>query len=298
MLKSKFTSAPVLSHFIPGRPIILEMDASDYAITAILSQESDDGIHPIAYHSQTLSAPEWNYDTHNKELLAIFKAFRVWRHYLKGAENTIDVITDHKNLEYFSSTRMLTCWQVRWSEFLCTFNMVVQFRPRHLGGKPDALTRRWDVYPKEGDSVYTTVNTHNLRPIFSQEQLATSLRASFLHDPILRAVHLADAPAIHADILASLPTDVFAQEMIRDLKAENPSKTGWSLDGSSYLRQDGRLYIPDAKDLCLRVLKDKHNHLLTGHFGMNKTTELIRREYTWPRVRKFVKDFCSSCTTC
>ena len=168
-------------------------------------------------------------------VLAIFEAFRVWRHYLKGAENTIDVVTDHKNLEYFSSTRMLTRRQVRWSEFLCAFNMVIWFCPRHLGGKPDALTRRWDVYPKEGDSDYTTVNTHNLRPIFSQEQLATSLRASFLHNPILRAVHLADAPAIHADILASLPTNIFAQEMIKDLKAENPSKTSWSLDGSGYL---------------------------------------------------------------
>ena len=162
MLKLKFTSAPVLSHFISGCPIILETDASDYTIVAILSQESDDGIHPIAYHSWTLSAPEWNYNTHDKELLAIFEAFRVWRHYLKGAENTIDVVTDHKNLEYFSSTRMLTCWQVCWSEFLCTFNMVVWFRPGRLGGKPDALTRRWDVYPKEGDSDYTTVNTHNL----------------------------------------------------------------------------------------------------------------------------------------
>ena len=134
---------------------------------------------------------------------------------------------------------------------VCAFNMVVWFCPGRLGGKPDALTRRWDVYPKEGDSDYTTVNTHNLRPIFSQEQLTTSLRASFLHDPILRAVHLADAPAIHADILASLPTDVFAQEMIRDLKAENPSKTSWSLDGSGYLRQDGHLYVLDVKDLHL-----------------------------------------------
>ena len=74
-LKSKFTSAPILSHFVPGRPIILETDASDYAIAAILSQDSDDGIHPVAYHSWTLVAPEWNYNTHDKELLAIFKAF-------------------------------------------------------------------------------------------------------------------------------------------------------------------------------------------------------------------------------
>ena len=70
-LKSRFTSAPILSHFIPGRPIILETDASDYVIAAVLSQESDDGVHPIAFHSRTLSAPERNYDTHDKKLLAL-----------------------------------------------------------------------------------------------------------------------------------------------------------------------------------------------------------------------------------
>ena len=128
-LKAKFTSAPILSHFVPGRPIILETDASDYAIAAVLSQETDDGVHPVAFHSRTLSAPERNYDTHDKELLAIFEAFRIWRHYLEGAGKPIDVVTDHKNLEYFSSTRMLTRRQVRWSEYLCAFNMVVRFRP-------------------------------------------------------------------------------------------------------------------------------------------------------------------------
>ena len=297
-LKSKFTSAPILSHFVPGRPIVLETDASDYAIAAVLSQETDDGIHPIAFHSRTLSAPERNYDTHDKELLAIFEAFRVWRHYLEGAEKPIDVVTDHKNLEYFSSTRMLTRRQVRWSEYLCAFNMVVRFRPGRLGGKPDALTRRWDVYPKEGDSDYAAVNPHNFRPVFTQEQLATSLRASFLVEPLLRAVHLADTPAIHADILSSLPSDGFAQEIIKDLKSGVPARANWSRDDSGYLRYEGRLYVPDAKDLRLRILKDKHDHLLAGHFGISKTTELVRREYTWPGVRKFVNDFCSSCTTC
>ena len=193
---------------------------------------------------------------------------------------------------------MLTRRQVRWSEYLCAFNMVVRFRPGRLGGKPDALTRRWDVYPKEGDSDYATVNPHNFRPVFTQEQLATSLRASFLIEPLLRAVHLADTPAIHANILSSLPSDGFAQEVFKDLKSGVPARANWSRDESGYLRYEGRLYVPDAKDLRLRILKDKHDHLLAGHFGISKTTELVRREYTWPGVRKFVNDFCSSCTTC
>ena len=42
-----------------------------------------------------------NYDVHNKELLAIYKAFHIWQHYLDGTALPIDVVTDHKNLEYF-----------------------------------------------------------------------------------------------------------------------------------------------------------------------------------------------------
>ena len=78
-LKSAFTSTPVLTHWVPDKPIIVETNASDYALGAILSIQTDSGeIHPVAFHSRTFSAPELNYDTHNKELLAIFEAFRVW----------------------------------------------------------------------------------------------------------------------------------------------------------------------------------------------------------------------------
>jgi hypothetical protein len=74
-------------------------------------------------------------------LLAIFDAFKTWCHYLEGAPLPIDVVTDHKNLEYFATTKLLTRRQVRWSEYLCHFNMVIRFHPARLGRKPDALTR-------------------------------------------------------------------------------------------------------------------------------------------------------------
>ena len=78
-LKTSFTTAPILTHWIPDKPIIVETDASDYALGAILSIQLDSGeIHPVAFHSCTFTAPEINYDTHDKELLAIFEAFRVW----------------------------------------------------------------------------------------------------------------------------------------------------------------------------------------------------------------------------
>ena len=141
LLKKAFTSAPILTHWVPDTPLTVETDASDYAIAGILSLTGDDNqLRPVAYYSRTLTTPELNYDTHDKELLAIFEAFKHWRHYLEGSATPVDVVTDHKNLEYFSTSKVLTRRQARWLEFLSQFNLAIRFRPRCLGAKPDALT--------------------------------------------------------------------------------------------------------------------------------------------------------------
>ena len=79
LLKKAFTSAPILHHFDPTLPPIVEMDTSDYAITGILSVcTDDDNVHPVAFYSHTLTGSELNYNTHDKELLVIFEAFKSW----------------------------------------------------------------------------------------------------------------------------------------------------------------------------------------------------------------------------
>jgi len=250
-LKHAFTTTPILTHFIPDTPIIMETDASDYAVAGILSITCADGeIRPVAYYSRTLTALELNYDTHNKELLAIFKAFRNWCHYLEGSASPIDVVTDHKNLEYFSTSKVLSHRQAWWSEFLSQFNLIIRFRPGKLGAKLDALTRRWDVYPKEGDSGYARVNPQDLRPVFTQEQLTNSLRATYLEFPVLRAVAIMDVETLHSDILSALPSDPIAQIHLAD-----PPDSRWSADEAGFLQLDGRIYVPDSDDLRLRVLR-------------------------------------------
>jgi len=197
--------------------VTVETDTSDYAIAGILSiTGSDDKIRPIAFYSCTLTMPELNYDTHDKELLAIFKAFKSWHHYLEGPSFPIDVVTDHKNLEYFSTSKVLTRRQARWSEYLSSFNLIIRFRPGKLGAKPDTLTRRWDVYPKEGDRGFTRVNPQNLQPVFTAEQLTDSLHATYLHTPVLRASALMDVKRLHANILANLPTNPIAKAHLSD----------------------------------------------------------------------------------
>jgi hypothetical protein len=62
----------------------------------------------IAFYSRKLIQAELNYDIHNKELLAIVVAFKVWRVYLEGIKHTIIMKTDHKNLMFFTTTKELT----------------------------------------------------------------------------------------------------------------------------------------------------------------------------------------------
>jgi len=148
-------------------------------------------------------------------------------------------ITDHKNLEYFSTSKVLS-----------QFNLVIRFHPRKLGAKPDTLTRQWDVYPKEGDSGYARVNPQNLRPVFIQEQLSNSLRTTYLEFLVLHAVAIMDVETLHSDILSALPSDPIAQVHLTD-----PLDSCWSTNKAGFLQLDGRIYIPDLDDLHLRVLR-------------------------------------------
>ena len=125
------------------------------------------------------------------------------------------------------------------------------------------------------------------------EQLSDSLRTTYLETPVLRASALMDVEHLHTDILTNLLTDPIAKAHLLD--SSNPR---WTTDETGYLRLDGCIYVPKADDLRLRILKYKHDHPLSGHFGQNRTLELIRREYTWPGIRTYVKDYIKSCTAC
>ena len=86
----------------------METDALDYAFAVILSIVNENEVHLVTFHSHTFTMEKLNYNIHNKELLAIFKAFKIWQYYLEGPAYPIDVVIDHKNLKYFSTTKVLT----------------------------------------------------------------------------------------------------------------------------------------------------------------------------------------------
>ena len=110
-LKQQLTSAPVLLLPDPDKPFTLTTDASDFAIGAVLSQDQGKGEQPVAYKSRKLSPAEQNYPVHEKELLAIVHAIKLWRPYLEGWRFT--VITDHASLEYIKTQQNLSRRQAR-----------------------------------------------------------------------------------------------------------------------------------------------------------------------------------------
>ncbi len=144
-LKGLFTSAPILITPDPEKQFIVEVDASDVGVGAILSQRSslDNKVHPCAFYSHRLSSGEHNYDIGNRELLAIRLALGEWRYWLEGASVPFIVWTDHQNLEYIRSAKRLNARQARWALFFGRFDFTISFRPGSKNLKPDALSRQF-----------------------------------------------------------------------------------------------------------------------------------------------------------
>ncbi len=156
-LKGLFTSAPILITPDPEKQFIVEVDASNVGVGAILSQRSslDDKIHPCAFYSHRLSPTERNYDVGNRELLPIRLALGEWRHWLEGASVPFIVWTDHQNLEYIRSAKRLNARQARWALFFGRFEFSISFRPGSKNLKPDALSRQFG--PSGGPSTNESI---------------------------------------------------------------------------------------------------------------------------------------------
>lgn len=142
-LKTQFTTAPILRHPNPDLPFIVEVDASNTGVGAVLSQRQGQPskMYPCAFFSRKLTSAERNYDVGNRELLAMKLALEEWRHWLEGASQQFTILTDHKNLEYLRSAKRLNPRQARWALFFTRFDFIVTYRPGSKNSKADALSR-------------------------------------------------------------------------------------------------------------------------------------------------------------
>lgn len=129
-LKRAFVSSPVLQHFDLQKPCTVSTDTSNFTILGVFQQPDHEGLlHPVAFYSRKLSPAEINYEVHDKELLAVMDTFQDMRAWLLGSPFPISVISDHKNLEYFMSSRVLNRRQARWVMFCSDFDFSLTWAP-------------------------------------------------------------------------------------------------------------------------------------------------------------------------
>ncbi|KAH9263566.1 hypothetical protein BASA83_013014 [Batrachochytrium salamandrivorans] len=179
-------------------------DASDFAISGVLHQhDQTNTLRPVAFYSRQMNNAERNYDIYDKELLAVVESFKHWRHLLQGGLHPVTVLCDHKNLEYFMSTKKLTRRQARWSLELSEYTFTITHRPGKLNGRADSLSRREDYFLDSDQSNFQRIiDPENVLDL--QVAMADLDLHVLVHSTVLDKVFVqeADWPLIIADFLA------------------------------------------------------------------------------------------------
>ncbi|SJL08820.1 uncharacterized protein ARMOST_12191 [Armillaria ostoyae] len=271
-LKNRFAIDVILRIPTEKGQFRVEADASEGAIGAVLSQEQDGKWRPVAFLSKALTITERNYEIYDKELLAIMLALDEWRHYLMGAAVDFEIWTDHQNLQYFRKPQKLNRRQARWVTELAEYHFTLHHKPGASNKKADLLSRRADHPQGQDDNDEITV--------LSPEHFRTMIMPTTneTHE------HIKSATRSHQK---------WDQGIANSLNHEKGIK---ERDGLLYY--DQRIYVPRDSATRGEVISRCHDHITAGHPGIEKTKELILRDYWWPKLKKDVETYVRGCETC
>ena len=294
-LKQRLVKAPVLSYPTFNMEYILDIDASDTGIGAVLSQVHDGQEKVIAYASRTLSKSERNYSTTKREILALVYYSQHLRHYLYGQKFVAR--TDHAALRWLTNFKEPTGQVARWLEKLAEFDFKVQARPGKRHGNADGLSRR----PPEPDSELPVVSTVTNDDSFSWCSMRTTaeLRSEQVADPTVDRVLVwrerRTEPPLQIELQGTGPA-------VRKLCSH------WDAlevrDGVLYRRWEDekgavtRFLLVVAKSLVPEVLSALHYGPSAGHLGVTKTLGKVRERFYWLGQREDVEDWLQHCVKC
>jgi hypothetical protein len=298
-LKERFTTAPILTHYSLERKCIVETDASDFALGAVISQKSsDDKLHPIAYYSRKFSPAEINYEIYDKELSAVVDSFKIWRKYLEGALLPVLVYTDHQNLEYFTTTKVLNRRQARWAQELASIDFKICCRPRSQNGKPDALSRRSEYHPQKGGSEEQPIQTVLQEKHFENKKLLNTNKEVI----IIAATKLPYKRWINwnkvflEEVKEEGAKDEEYLEAIQSLGKEDEKTESTLHQEAGVLYRKLKLWVPCG--LRDSLLHSEHDSKVAGHMVQDKMKELIRRNFWWPKMNEEIIKYVQSCPEC
>jgi hypothetical protein len=164
VLKTALVIAPVLALPDFQAQFVIDTDACDVGIGAVLSQKG----HPLAYVSKALGTRNRTLFVYEKEFLAILLAVQQWRAYLQLGEFLIRI--DHQSLTHLMDQQLHTDWQKKALTKLMGLQYKVQYKPGVHNGDADALSRK----PQEASQVFSVTT---LQPAW-----LSSVSASYASD--------------------------------------------------------------------------------------------------------------------
>ena len=303
-LRDTILGPSILKHFHYGYPTMVESDSSDGTVGAVLSQQHPDGEwYPVAVYSHTMLPAECNYEIHDKELLAIVRAFEVWEPELSSAgPDPILVYSDHQALQYFMTKRALTSRQGRWNEILSRFHWVLQYRQGRANGKADALTRRTQERTLQEEAM----RAHRARVMLRTDNLDSTLQQQQSDLPETDPNDTLQEKALNTiEQVVLLPiesTDNTPLPLVQELLEENKSsfadikedmQEGYSMN-QGLLLHNSRLVV--KKERAASLLDLIHSQLSTAHPGINKTYSLTKAKYFWPGMKQDVEQYVRNCS--
>jgi len=194
-----------------------------------------------------------------------------WRHYLKGANHKVLIQCDHKNLEYFQTPKVLSRWQDRCAEILCSYDVIIE----HLDGKKN---------PADGP-------LRRLDQKIGHENRTRKLRATIAATTITES-----CGDLLPEIKVAQETDFLATEIRPTLvDVSTAAESQWrSINGA--LTYERRIYVPAA--LRHRVTRLFHDNPESGDFGALKTAELVSQDFHWPLMESDIPKDIAGCELC
>ena len=303
-LKEKLTCAPVLKNADYDRPFVVETDASLDGLGAVLSQEWEGKLHPVAFASRGLRRSEKNmsnYSSRKLELLALkWAVTEQFKNYLAGGKFV--VLTDNNPLAHLQNAK-LGAVESRWLGDLNRFHFDVKYRPGRENANADGLSRRphrmkveeeevfremWEEVPE--DTLTRGVAVLKVWDRVSSEKMRDAQKAC----PVVGKMWMQMIGKLHAGEIKQLLTSEEFRKLWRVRR--------WLImrDGVIYWRNNQRdkrkwkivLPVGQRKE----VIRGAHDEW--GHQGAARTTALVKRSFAWPGLHEDIKSYVAKCKTC
>ena len=319
-LKQCLTSAPILGYPDPAATFILDTDASDYGIGAVLSQVKDGEEQVIAYGSRALTKPERRYCVTRKELLAVVYFTRYFRHYLLGKRFVLR--TDHAPLRWLKSFREPEGQVARWLEALQSFDFDLVHRPGKNHQNADALSRgpcfqcggghegekiRGGKIPGNAEEEEKTCAVQTRSRAERQARTKTWFQSEDVNMEQFQAAQEADP------VLAMVRTWVQQgkrPEFVEISSEGREIKFYWGQFDSLLIRdgllvrevprvaQSPKTQILVPHSMRREILEQSHDVKTAGHLGKHKTIANVKGRFLWPGMRVDAELFVRTCDLC